>query len=224
MEENKTPQTSQNPEKKPEVKSHKPEKNEGKKGNKLFVAVACVLCVAYCAGFVVMNNRITDLDNKITELANANDYDLNEHEKLFSDQEKEANAAGFRSQDWVKGHTISDKVTRDELFNKITDKGTYYVLFAQSSCPHCIDLENQLMVNHVERKDMYFIDSSNINEDSPIPREKGADLSIERYKISKDDFKLRGVPTMVKVDTKSKTLHVFLGPDAILKELGVSRK
>ena len=191
--------------------------------NKLIVAALAMLCIGGIGDAYTMSKyeeKIQSQQEQIAELAEFNNYDLEEHKAIKTLSQINEDAKKFRESDYFKNHKLDAGMNRDLAFNVQGD--TYYVLFYMEECSHCNSLESDMFdnISKVMKKDIFYYDAETFTEDSEF---EWADTNPgDKYTSTKREFEVYGTPTLVKVSPGTEKIKVFMGNEAIEEELGLS--
>ncbi len=187
------------------------------------------LCIVVISGIFIyhqMANKIVEMQEtidkqsqQIQELASFNRYSLASHKRIKEAGEITESSTAFKNSDYFINNKLEDNLNKNKVFN-ITDT-SYYVLFYTDTCSHCNELESDMFdsINIISNKTIYFYDANAMNDDSGFVWDSANDK--ESYKTTKKKYKLAGTPSLVKVNPNSKKITVFVGTDAIEKELKI---
>lgn len=191
--------------------------------NKLIVAALAMLCIGGIGDAYTMSKyeeKIQSQQEQIAELAEFNNYDLEEHKAIKTLSQINEDAKKFRESDYFKNHKLDAGMNRDLAFNVQGD--TYYVLFYMEECSHCNSLESDMFdnISKIMKKDIFYYDAETFTEDSEF---EWADTNPgDKYTSTKREFEVYGTPTLVKVSPGTEKIKVFMGNEAIEEELGLS--
>lgn len=189
--------------------------------------LVCVALAALCIGGIVKSYTINELQTtiqhqqeQIAELAEFNNYDLEEHKAIKTLSQINNDAKKFKESDYFANHKLDAGMNRDLAFNVQGD--TYYVLFYMKDCSHCNALESDMFdnISKVMKKDIFYYDAETFTDESEF---EWADTNPgDKYTSTKREFKVYGTPTLVKVSPGTEKIKVFMGNEAIEDELGLS--
>lgn len=191
--------------------------------NKLIVAALAMLCIGGIGDAYTMSKyeeKIQSQQEQIAELAEFNNYDLEEHKAIKTLSQINEDATKFKESDYFANHKLDAGMNRDLAFNVQGD--TYYVLFYMKDCSHCNALESDMFdnISKVMKKDIFYYDAETFTEDSEF---EWTDTNPgDKYTSTKREFKVYGTPTLVKVSPGTEKIKVFMGNEAIEEGLGLS--
>lgn len=191
--------------------------------NKLIVAALAMLCIGGIGdAYMISKNeeKIQKQQEQIAELAEFNNYDLEEHKAIKTLSQINEDAKKFKESDYFANHKLDAGMNRDLAFN--VQGNTYYVLFYMKDCSHCNALESDMFdnISKVMKKDIFYYDAETFTEDSEF---EWADTNPgDKYTSTKREFEVYGTPTLVKVSPGTEKIKVFMGNEAIETELGLS--
>lgn len=191
--------------------------------NKLIVAALAMLCIGGIGDAYTMSKyeeKIQSQQEQIAELAEFNNYDLEEHKAIKTLSQINEDATKFKESDYFANHKLDAGMNRDLAFNVQGD--TYYVLFYMKDCSHCNALESDMFdnISKVMKKDIFYYDAETFTEDSEF---EWTDINPgDKYTSTKREFEVYGTPTLVKVSPGTEKIKVFMGNEAIEEELGLS--
>ena len=191
--------------------------------NKLIVAALAMLCIGGIGdAYMTSKNeeKIQKQQEQIAELAEFNNYDLEEHKAIKTLSQINEDAKKFKESDYFANHKLDAGMNRDLAFNVQGD--TYYVLFYMEDCSHCNTLESDMFdnISKVMKKDIFYYDAETFTDESEF---EWADTNPgDKYTSTKREFKVYGTPTLVKVSPGTEKIKVFMGNEAIEEEIGLS--
>lgn len=192
------------------------------------VCLAIVLCLM-TSGILYQQIEIMNLQSDLKEVADNANYDLDRHAKTETTDEIELKAETLMSTDWFKKNTIEEPTSKKSVFS--SKKSEYYVYLYKDDCIFCKQTEAHMFekLESMKKKNIYFADITDANDESDKDASKKKEIlwaeeSDERevYTTTKDDLAISGTPTMVKVNKNKKSVTVYVGLDAIEKELGIN--
>lgn len=191
--------------------------------NKLIVAALAMLCIGGIGdAYMISKNeeKIQKQQEQIAELAEFNNYDLEEHKAIKTLSQINEDAKKFKESDYFANHKLDAGMNRDLAFNVQGD--TYYVLFYMEDCSHCNTLESDMFdnISKVMKKDIFYYDAETFTDESEF---EWADTNPgDKYTSTKREFEVYGTPTLVKVSPGTEKIKVFVGNEAIEEEIGLS--
>lgn len=191
--------------------------------NKLIVAALAMLCIGGIGdAYMISKNeeKIQKQQEQIAELAEFNNYDLEEHKAIKTLSQINEDAKKFKESDYFANNKLDAGMNRDLAFNVQGD--TYYVLFYMEDCSHCNTLESDMFdnISKVMKKDIFYYDAETFTDESEF---EWADTNPgDKYTSTKREFKVYGTPTLVKVSPGTEKIKVFMGNEAIEEEIGLS--
>ena len=191
--------------------------------NKLIVTALAMLCIGGIGdAYMISKNeeKIQKQQEQIAELAEFNNYDLEEHKAIKTLSQINEDAKKFKESDYFANNKLDAGMNRDLAFNVQGD--TYYVLFYMEDCSHCNTLESDMFdnISKVMKKDIFYYDAETFTDESEF---EWADTNPgDKYTSTKREFKVYGTPTLVKVSPGTEKIKVFMGNEAIEEEIGLS--
>lgn len=153
-----------------------------------------------CSLFAGTFYRMQGLENRIVLLEAAQDERDEELQKT--------RAMAFRASNAFKGAQIDTKLSTDDILT--SKKGTKAVIFTKSDCPHCQHLESVLYENQdLLTEQVYFYNTDDLS--GSIQKDTTGKEMLAYYEENKDEFTLRGSPTMVVMREGSDQLQCYMG-------------
>ena len=93
------------------------------------------------------------------------------------------------------------------------DRDSYYVYFFSKTCSHCADLKQFILEKALERRDIYFVESS---EQVVFVKDVSQTIGLN----SIEGFGIMGYPSLIKIENKTITKNL-VGVSEIRREISI---